>query len=66
MNKDARKTRQAGDILAEVWKIKDENAAEYGYDIQAIAMAARKHQGDHPDRIVRLKTSATDTEANQH
>ena len=50
------------DILADVWRLKDENATEHGYDIQAIAMAARKRQDSHPDRIVRLASPAKDAE----
>ena len=41
------------DILADVWRLKEENAAEYGFDIEAIARAARKHQDSHPERVVR-------------
>jgi hypothetical protein len=46
------------DILAEVWHLKDENAAEHRYDIQAIGLAAQKHQQSHPDRVVPLELPA--------
>jgi len=39
-------------IVAEVRRLKEENAAEYGYDIRAIGAAARRHQQEHPERIV--------------
>jgi len=47
-------------ILREVWRLKDENAATYGYDIDAIAAAARRHQEAHPQLVVRR--AATDAE----
>jgi len=56
MKTDRCPTTAIEDILAEVWKLKDENAAQYGYDIQAIARAAREHQESHPDRIVSLES----------
>ena len=55
-------TVDANDILAEVWKLKEENAAEYGYDIDAIAAAAREHQKAHPKRIVRIGATGTKTD----
>jgi hypothetical protein len=52
-----------GNILAEVWKMKDENAAEHGYDIQAMALAARKRQESHSKRVVRLAIPTRDVNA---
>ena len=55
-------TVYANDILAEVWRLKEENAAEHGYDIDAIAAAARENQKAHPKRIVRIGASGTKTD----
>ena len=40
------------ETMQEVWRLKEENAAAYGFDIDAIAAAARKHQDAHPHRVV--------------
>ena len=39
-------------IVLEVRRLKEENAAEYGFNARAIGAAARLHQQDHPERIV--------------
>lgn len=39
-------------LVQEVRRLKEENAAEYGFNIRAIGEAARRHQQDHPERIV--------------
>lgn len=65
MRTETRTTAPLDDILADVWRLKDENAAEHGYDIQAIALAARKHQSSHPDRVVQLASPAKDAEPKQ-
>ncbi|MFK5924429.1 MAG: hypothetical protein QM496_19810 [Verrucomicrobiota bacterium] len=39
-------------VLAEVRRIKEEIAAEHGYDIRRIVAATRKLQIGNPDRIV--------------
>jgi len=39
-------------VLAEVRRIKEEIAAEHGYDIAKIIAAARRSQAAHPERIV--------------
>jgi len=43
---------QADSIVHEVRRLKEENAAEYGFNVRAIGMAARRHQQEHPERIV--------------
>ncbi len=45
-------------ILREVWMLKDENAAAHGYDVEAIAEAARRHQQAHGRDVVRRPTAA--------
>lgn len=40
------------ETMQEVRRLKEENAAEYGFDVEAIAAAARKHQDAHPHRVV--------------
>ena len=40
------------DILEEVRKLKEENAAAHNYDVAAIGAAARKNQQAHPHRVV--------------
>jgi hypothetical protein len=39
-------------IVIEVRRLKEENAAEYGFNARAIGAAARRHQMTHPERIV--------------
>ncbi|MCF6312982.1 MAG: hypothetical protein L3J39_11075 [Verrucomicrobiales bacterium] len=39
-------------IIMEVRRIKEENAAEYGFDLRKIAEAARARQREHPERMV--------------
>jgi len=39
-------------IVLEVRRLKEENAAEYGFNARAIGAAARLHQQEHPKRIV--------------
>ncbi len=41
--------------IQEVWKLKEENAAAHGFDIDSIAHAARNRQEEHPERIVRKR-----------
>lgn len=38
--------------MLEVRRLKEENAAAHGFDIDAIAAAARKHQEAHRHRVV--------------
>ena len=46
-------------IIREVRCLKEENAAEYGFDIRLIAAAAQLRQRQHPERIVtRILTDA--------
>ena len=45
--------RYLGDsIVLEVRRLKEENAAEYGFNARTIGAAARRHQQEHPERIV--------------
>lgn len=43
---------QEESLVAQVRRLKEENAAEHGYNIRAIGAAARLHQQEHPERIV--------------
>jgi len=47
-------------VLAEVRRIKEEIAAEHGYDVARIIAAARKAQEAHPERIVSRIPSGED------
>ena len=38
-------------IIMEVRRLKEENAAEHGFDIRKIAEAARARQREHPERM---------------
>ena len=49
------------ETMQEVWRLKEENAAAYGFDVDAIAAAASEHQRTHPHRIVsRVGDRSTD------
>ena len=39
-------------IIMEVRRLKEENAAEHGFDLRKIATAARARQSEHPHRMV--------------
>lgn len=39
-------------IIVQVRRLKEENAAEYGFDLRRIAAAARSRQKLHPQRMV--------------
>lgn len=41
-------------VLTEVWRIKEEIAAEHNYDVRKIATAAIESQKKYSDRIVDL------------
>ncbi len=53
MKSEPQTAQQASNIVAEVRRWKQANAAEHGFDVDAIAAAARKRQADHPKRVVR-------------
>ena len=42
------------DVLKEVWRIKDEIAAEHGYDIHALAQSLREDEGKDGRKVVTL------------
>ena len=44
--------QQQDSIASEVRRLKEENAAEHGFDLRAIAAAARAAQRKHPQRMV--------------
>lgn len=47
--------RQASDpVLTEIWRIKEEIAAEHDYDVRKIAAAAIEAQKKDPGRVVDL------------
>jgi len=39
-------------IIMEVRRLKEDNAAEHGFDLRKIAEAARARQREHPERMV--------------
>jgi len=47
-------------MIREVLCLKEENAAEYGFDIRMIAAAAQLKQRQHPERIVTRILSDTE------
>ncbi len=47
------------DVLAEVRKTKEEIAAEYNYDIEAMVKAARERQEQSGRQIIRSSEQAT-------
>jgi hypothetical protein len=40
--------------IEEVWRIRDELSAEYGYDVHRIFAALREEEKQHADRLVRV------------
>ena len=50
-------------IVIEVRRLKEDNAAEYGFDARAIGAAARRHQQAHPERIVSREHHASEQSA---
>jgi len=44
--------KESDSIIKRVRRYKEENAAEHGFDIRAIAAAAQARQREHPDRMV--------------
>lgn len=54
MNEDIIKEPCADSVLAEVWRIKEQIAAEHGCDVRRIAAAAIEAQKRHPERVVDL------------
>ena len=47
----------ADDVLREVWRIKDEISASYGYDIKRLCAAMREKQKHSGHRVVDLSQS---------
>jgi len=48
--------KMADQIIKELWKIKDDIAKEYGYDVKALVvhLRAKKHEGDQ--QVVDLRS----------
>ena len=44
--------QSAESIILEVRRLKEENAAEHGYDLRRLAEAARERQREHPERMI--------------
>ena len=44
--------QSAESIILEVRRLKEENAAEHGFDLRKVAEAARERQREHPERMV--------------
>jgi hypothetical protein len=42
----------ADPILEEVWRIKDEIAKEFNYDLDALVKYLQEKQREHPERVV--------------
>ena len=58
--------KKTDSIILEVRRLKEENAAEYGFDIRAIAAAAQARQREHPERMVtRIPTDAEQAHGDQ-
>lgn len=43
------------DVIEEVWRVKDEIAAEFNYDVHALADALRKDEGKDGRKVVSLE-----------
>ncbi len=54
---------QGDSIVTVIRRLKEENAAEHGYEARAIGSAARKNQQEHPERIV-SRENQSEEEAN--
>ena len=54
-------------VLEELWRVKDEHAAKYGYDIPAMAVALREGQGKSGHAVVSFSAGqvASETEGRQ-
>lgn len=46
-------------VLEELWRIKDDMAREYGYDVLRLVAALRAAQADEGHRVVDLQASRT-------
>jgi len=58
--------RTADSIIAEVRRLKEENAAEHGFNLRKIAEAAWARQREHPERMVtRIPTNAEQSHGDQ-
>ncbi|MEM9479500.1 MAG: hypothetical protein AAGA58_07595 [Verrucomicrobiota bacterium] len=58
--------RPTDSIIAEVRRLKEENAAEHGFDLRKIAAAARARQREHPERMVtRIPPNAEQADGDQ-
>ena len=53
-------------IVLEVRRLKEENAAEYGFNARAIGAAARLHQQDHQERIVSREHPTAEQDGGGH
>ena len=42
------------DVMEELWRVKDETAARYGYDIRALARALKEEQDKEGREVVSL------------
>jgi hypothetical protein len=48
--------------IEEVWRIRDELSAEYGYDVRRIFAALREEEKQYGDRLVQPPSRRTATE----
>ena len=49
--------------IEEIWRIRDELSAEYGYDVHRIFAALREEEKKHGDRLVRVVSRQTPEES---
>jgi hypothetical protein len=58
--------QQPDSIIRQARRLKEDNAAAYGFDIRLIAAAAQSRQREHPQRIVtRIPTNAEQARGEQ-
>lgn len=58
--------RESDSIILDVRRLKEENAAEHGFDLRKIAAAARARQREHPERMVtRIPANAEQAHGDQ-
>jgi hypothetical protein len=53
---------QTDPIVEEVRRIRQEYAKQFGYDLHAIAADLRKHEQQHPERLISLSPKPAEKE----
>jgi len=40
------------EVISALWKVKDEISREHDYDLERLAVAVRRREQEHPERVV--------------